>query len=380
MKIFHEEHDQFRDMVKKFVANEITPNAAAWEKNRQIPRELWKKLGELGCLGFSYDEAYGGMNLDFIYSVVLIEELARSRCGGLDAAVAAHNDMSTTYLNLAGTHEQKMKYLVPCTTGDAVCAIAVTEPNAGSDVAAIRLAAVRDGDDYILNGQKTFITNGYYGDILITVAKTDTKVQPGHRGISLFIVEKGMPGFSANKLEKMGGNASDVAELFFEDCRVPAANRLGQEGTGFGTIMKNFQKERLIAVVSYLAACEQMIEDTIAYAKERTAFGVPISTFQVNKHKIVEMATETEMAKVFVYHICQEYVSGQDMTKEISMAKYVVGELVNKVAYQCVQLHGGYGYMKEYPICQAYTDVRVHSIAGGTTEIMKEIVAGRLGL
>ena len=251
MKLFNEDHNQFRDTVRKFVANEITPHAAEWEADRRIPKELWKKLGELGCLGFSYDEEYGGMNLDFIYSVVLIEELARSRCGGLDAAVAAHNDMSTTYINLAGTHDQKMKYLPPCTTGEKVCAIGVTEPNAGSDVAAVRLTAVNDGDHYILNGQKTFITNGYYGDIVITAAKTDTKVEPAYRGISLFIVEKGMAGFSANKLEKMGGHASDTAELFYDDCRVPAENLLGEEGTGFGTIMKGLKLIHTTSRIGY---------------------------------------------------------------------------------------------------------------------------------
>ncbi|MFC1821760.1 acyl-CoA dehydrogenase family protein [Thermodesulfobacteriota bacterium] len=380
MKLFNEDHEQFRDMVRKFVDKEVIPNRNEWEKNREIPREFWKKLGELGCLGFAYDEKYGGMNLDFIYSVVLTEELTRSRCGGLDAAVACHNDMASTYINLAGTDEQKEKYLPRCITGDAVCGIGVTEPNTGSDVAAIRLTAVRDGDDYILNGQKTFITNGYCGDLIVTAAKTDTNAKPPHRGISLFIVEKGTPGFSSNKLEKMGCHATDTAELFYDDCRVPAANLLGEEGSGFKTTMTNFQKERLIATVMAMGYCDVMIQDTIAYTKERTAFGQPISQFQVNKHKIVEMAAEAEMAKIFTYHIAQEYIEGRDMMKEISMAKYLTSDLANKIAYQCVQLHGGYGYMDEYQISRDYTNVRAHTITGGTNEIMKEIVADRLGL
>lgn len=380
MKLFSEDHDQFRDMVKKFVANEIAPNAQEWENKREIPRELWKKLGDVGCLGFCYDEKYGGMNLDIIYSVVLEEELTRSRCGGLDAAIAVHNDMASTYINLVGTEAQKEKYLPLLISGDAVCGIGVTEPSAGSDVSGLRLSAVKDGDAYILNGQKTFITNGYYGDIIVTAAKTDPKANPPHRGISLFIVEKDTPGFTARKLEKMGCHASDTAELFYEDCRVPAESLLGEEGSGFKTIMRNFQRERIISAIMAIAYCGLMIEDTIIYAKDRTAFGKPISSFQVNKHRLVEIASETEMSKTFAYHICQEYVEGRDMIKEISMLKYMTADLVNKVANQCVQLHGGYGYMYEYPICRDYTNVRVHPFAGGTNEIMKEIIADKMGL
>ena len=381
MQLFNDDHHQFRETVRKFVAGEITPHGAEWEKNGAIPKDLWRKMGELGFLGFCYDEVYGGLNLDAAYSVVLAEELTRSRCGGVEVAVSVHNDMSTTYLDLLGTNEQKTKFLTPCIKGEAVCAIAVTEPDAGTDVAAIRTTAIRDGNDYVINGQKTFISNGHSADIIIVAAKTDPKCAEAYKGISLLVVEKGANGFTAGrKLEKMGSHACDTAELFFEDCRVPAENLLGEPGSGFKAIMQNFQKERLIAAVMSTAYCEQMISDTISYVKERKVFGRPVGSFQVNKHKLVEMASETEMAKVFVYHCCQGFIAGRDMIKEISMAKYLAGELVNRVAYQCVQLHGGYGYMQEYPICKAYTNVRLHAIAGGTTEIMKEVIASKIGL
>jgi acyl-CoA dehydrogenase len=381
MQLFNDEHHQFRETVRKFVAKEITPHSAEWETNRTIPRDLWEKMGALGFLGFCYDEAYGGLDLDAVYSMILIEELTKSRCGGVEVAVSVHNDMSTTYLDLLGTHEQKIRYLAPCVQGTAICAIAVTEPDAGSDVAAIRTTAVKDSNDWVLNGQKTFISNGCCADIIIVAAKTDPKCVDAHKGISLFIVEKGTHGFTAGgRLEKMGTHACDTTELFFEDCRIPARNLLGEEGSGFKAIMKNFQKERLMAAVMSIACCEQMISDTIQYVKERKAFGTPIGSFQANKHKLVEMASETEMAKVFAYDCCQGFIAGCDMIKEISMAKYLAAELANKVAYQCVQLHGGYGYMQEYPICKAYANVRLHTIAGGTTEIMKEVIASKIGL
>lgn len=381
MTFFDQDHLQFRETVRKFVAKEITPHSAEWESKREIPKELWKKMGSLGFLGFCYDEEYGGLGLNAIYSLILAEELSKSRCGGVEVAVAVHNDMSTTYLDLLGSHEQKTTYLTPCIRGESICAIAITEPDAGSDVAALRTNAVKEGDHYVINGQKTFITNGYYGDVIIVAAKTDRRPNIPYGGISLFIVEKGMPGFvSSKKIEKMGMHASDTGELFFEDCQVPAGNLLGKEGAGFKAIMKNFQKERLMAAIMSIAHCEQMISDTIAYTKERTAFGTPINSFQANRFRIVEMASETEMAKVFAYHCCQEFVAGHDVVKKVSMAKYLAGELANKIAYRCTQLYGGYGYMKEYPICGAYTNVRLHTIAGGTTEIMKEIIASKIGL
>jgi acyl-CoA dehydrogenase len=313
--------------------------------------------------------------------VVLAQELGKSRSGGLAGAVTVHNDMSTTYIDLLGSHEQKKRFLTPCTTGEAICCIAITEPGAGSDVAGIRTTARRDGDAYVIDGQKTFITNGYYADILVVAAKTDPKATPAHRGISLLVVPAETPGFTrGRKLDKMGSHLSDTAELFFEGCRVPTAHLLGHEGDGFKAIMMNFQKERLIASVLAISACEIMLEGTIDYCRERKAFGRRISSFQVNAHRIVDMATRIEMARLLVLHCCEAFAKGRNVVKEISMAKYYTADLANRVAYDCVQLHGGYGYMREYPICRAYMDVRAMSIAGGTTEIMKEIVAKNMGL
>lgn len=380
MRLFNEGHIQFRNLLRKFVAKEISPHAAKWEKNREIPRELWGKMGEMGFLGHCYDQEYGGQNLDALYSVILIEELTKSRCGGIEVAVGVHNDMSSTYLDLLGTPEQKRKFLAPCIRGKAVCAIAITEPDAGSDVASIRTTAVKDGDSYVLNGQKTYITNGYYADIIITAVKTDLEATPPHKGISLIAVEKGTPGFSASKLEKMGAHASDTAELSYQDCRVPAANLLGKEGSGFKALMKNLQKERLIGAVMSIAHCEQIIDDTIAFAKERMFTRPHSSYYRASRDSLVEMASETEMAKAFVYQCCQGFVAGHDIVKEVSMAKYLAGELVNRVACDCAQFFGSYGYMNDYPISNAYTNVRLHTIAGGTTEIMKEIIASKIGL
>jgi acyl-CoA dehydrogenase len=380
MELFNEHHVQFRNKVKKFVAEEIDPHAGGWERNRQIPKELWQKMGELGFLGLCYDKEYGGLNLDATYSVILIEELAKSRCGGVEAAVGIHNDMSTTYLDMLGSHEQKKKYLEPCIRGEAICAIAMTEPDAGSDLAAMRMTAIKESDNYVLNGQKLYITNGYYADFIVTAAKTDPEAKPAHRGISLFIVERATRGLSANKLEKMGLHASDTAELFYENCQVPGENLLGEEGSGFYALMKNLQKERLINSVFSIGYCDQMIQDTIAFLRERRVLKESAGSAQVDRHKIVEMASETEMAKIFVYHCCQEFVTGHDITKKISMAKYLSAELANKVAYTCVQLHGSYGSLKQYPIANDFTNVRAHNIAAGTTEIMKEIIASKMGL
>jgi alkylation response protein AidB-like acyl-CoA dehydrogenase len=379
--IFSEEHEIFRRQLTTFLDREIRPHVEEWEAQGRVPRDLWYRMGELGFLGFCYDPEYGGAGVDQLFSVVLAQEFGRSRAGGFSGAVTVHNDMSSTYIDLLGTPEQKKRFLTPCTTGRTICGIAITEPGAGSDVAGIRTTARRDGDSYVIDGQKTFITNGYYADTLVVAAKTDPHAKPPHKGVSLLVVPADTPGFTrGRKLEKMGNSLSDTAELFFEDCRVPASHLLGQEGDGFKAIMMNFQKERLIAAVLAIVACEIMLEGTIQYCRERKAFGRRISSFQVNAHKIVDMATQIEMARLLVLHCCEAFSRGQNIVKEISMAKYHTAELANQVAYHCVQLHGGYGYMREYPICRAYMDVRVMSIAGGTTEIMKEIVARSMGL
>lgn len=379
MRLFNEQHNEFRQKVRTFVEKEINPHAGEWERNREIPRALWKKMGDAGFLGFWYEREYGGQNLDVAYSVILAEELGRSDCSGLTVAISVHNDMASSYLGLFGTHEQKIKYLTPCIRGDAICAIAVTEPDTGSDVATIGTTAVRDGNHYVLNGQKTYTTNGYYGDIVVTAAKTDKLITPPFKGISLFIVERETKGFSASKLEKMGIPASDTAELVYEDCRIPAENLIGSEGSGFKYIMKCFQRERLISAVMSVAYCEKAIEATVDFCRNNSVSGSSLISFQANKHKLVEMISELEMAKVFTYDCCQEYMAGNDVIKEISMAKYLTGQLVNRVARDCMGLQGEYGYLRNNVVCKIFTDGRLNTIAGGTTEIMKEIIGNKLG-
>lgn len=378
--LFTEEHNIFREMVVKFVQKEVVPHIDEWREACELPRELWLKMGELGFLGTAYDEEYGGSNSDFMYSIILAEELSRSGCSGLDMSVCVHKDMSSNYI-LEGPEELRMKYIPKCITGELICAVAVTEPGGGSDVAAIKTKAVKDGDHYIINGQKTFITNGYKADIVVVAAKTDPAAFPPHKGVSLFVVEAGTPGFTKGKpLKKMGIMTSDTAELFFQDCRIPAENLLGEENGGFKIIMKRFDLERLIASAMYVTGCEEMLRITKAYCSDRMVFGKPVSSFQVNKHQLVEMYTETGMAKTFFYECCRRYMAGERVSKQISMIKYYASELANKVAYNCVSLHGGYGYMKEYPICHWYTDVRMYNLGAGTTQIMKDIIAKEIGL
>ncbi len=380
-QIFREDHEIFRRSLRSFLEKEVKPHQDAWRKNRQIPREIWRKMGEQGFIGYWLDEKYGGVGADFVYSVVLIEELQRSGAWGLGAAMGVHNDITMPYIDMLGTEEQKMRWLPKCCQGEYIAAIGMTEPGAGSDLQAIRTTAVRDGDDYVINGQKTFITNGYYCDLIVLAVKTDTKCQPPYKGVSLIVVENGTPGFiKSRKLEKMGLHSSDTAELFFEDCRVPATNLLGREGDGFIPMMRNLQQERLVGALGSILGSERMLEITIEYCKTRTVFGRPISRHQHNAFKIVEMATEIEMAKDFTYHLILDHLDRKDITKKVSMAKWYNSELANRIAYHCVQLHGGYGYMDEYEICRNALDVRMGSIAAGTTEVMKMIVARMMGL
>jgi len=379
--LFTEEHHIFRQTVAKFVKEEIDPNAEEWNEACELPREIWLKMGELGFLGTAYEEKYGGSEADFMYSIIFAEELTRSRCSGLAMAVCTHKDMSSNYI-LTGSEELRMKYIPKCISGEAICALAVTEPGGGSDVSALKTKAERDGDHYVINGQKTFITNGYKVDVVVLAVKTDPMASPPHRGISLLVVENGTPGFNkARKLKKMGTLASDTAELYFEDCRVPTGNLLGEENGGFRIIMERFGLERLVASAIYITACEEMLRITTDYCKERQAFGQSISSFQANKHQLVELYTETELAKTFYYECCRRYMKeGRIGRKETSMIKYYASDLANKIAYHCVSLHGGYGYMKEYPICQWYNDVRLYNIGAGTTQIMKEVIAREIGL
>jgi len=378
--LFSSEHEQFRHQARKFLAQEVVPYVAEWEQKREIPRKFWKDMGAMGFLGFCYDPAYGGVGADSIFRVVMCEELAHSMIGSVGVAVAGHNDMATTYINLLGNHEQKLKWLTPCTTGEAVCAIAVTEPGAGSDVSAITTRAEKQGDHYIINGQKTFITNGHYGDLLVTAVKTDPKAEPAHQGISLIVVEKNTPGVTSRKLDKIGAHATDTAEIFYEDVKVPAANLLGNEGQGFYAIMRNFGLERLVVGVLCVEIAQGILDKTIDYAKSRVAFKKPIVKFQVIKHKLVDMAMAIEINRAFGYQCAKNYAAGLDVTKDISIFKASASEMVNRAAYDATQIYGGYGFMAEYEVARLYADLRSVSIAGGTTEIMKEIIGRLMGL
>ena len=376
--IFTDEHEAFRDMARAFIAKEIMPHWAQWEQDRMVSRDAWLAAGRAGLLGMAVDEEYGGGgNPDYRYYAIMDEEVGRAGATGLGFFV--HNDMIGQYLLRLCTPEQKERWFPGYCGGDLITAIAMTEPGAGSDLQGIRTTAVRDGDYYVLNGQKTFITNGQLADLVIVVARTDP--DKGHKGISLLMVERGMPGFERGRnLDKIGMHAQDTSELFFTDVRVPAANLLGEDGTGFTSLMQNLPRERVTIGVYALAVAEQAYEDTLRYAKERTAFGQPIGSFQHSKFLLAEMATELAVARAFTDKAITAHASDQLTTQEASMVKWWNTELCNRVTDRCVQLHGGYGYMREYSVGRAWADSRIQSIFGGTTEIQKEIIARGLGL
>ena len=378
--IFTSEHEQFRGQLKKFLAEKVTPFAPEWEQNREIPRSIWHEMGEMGFLGFCYDPEFGGLGVDDLFRVVMAEEMGKCGCLGFAVSVGVHNDMSTTYINDLGTEEQKQRWLSPCITGKSVCAIAITDPGAGSDVANIATSVERKGNAYVLNGQKTFITNGHYADVIIVAAKTNKNAEPPHRGISLFVVERGTPGLSSRKLEKIGCHESDTAEIFFDDVKLTDQNLLGKEGQGFYALMNNLQLERLILSVEGIGVTQYILDKTIAYAKERKAFGKTLSEMPVIRHKLVDMATTIEQNRAFAYLCAARAAEGEDIAKEISMLKACVGDMVNRIGYDATEIHGGYGYMAEYEVARLYTDIRSLSIIGGTTEIMKEIIARKIGL
>lgn len=375
--IFTDEHDMFRDAVKRFVAQEIEPYHEEWEKAGIVPREIWLKAGEYGFLCMDVPEEYGGGGIeDFRYNAIFTEELMR--IGATGPGFGLHNDVNMPYFLSYATEEQKQRWLPKMCSGEMITAIAMTEPNAGSDLAGVRTTAVRQGDYYLLNGQKTFITNGILSDAVIVVAKTDPNA--GHRGISLLVVERGMEGFERGRnLEKIGLKAQDTAELFFNNVKVPVNNLLGAEGQGFIYLMSQLPQERLSVAVVAVAACEFALEMTIQYCQERTAFGQPIGKFQNTRFKLAEMKTETEIARVFVDRCIMELNAGKLTAEEAAMAKWWTTELQKRVVDQCLQLHGGYGYMLEYPIAKYYLDSRVQTIYAGTTEIMKEIIGRSLG-
>lgn len=372
-----EEHEIFRQALRKFLEIEAVPNYEQWEKNKEVPRSFWKKLGEQGYLCPQVEEKYGGLGTDFGYAVVMNEEMERVGTGMV--GISLHNDIVIPYIESYGTEEQKQRWLPGALTGDIITAIGMTEPGAGSDLANIQTTAIRDGDDYIINGEKTFITNGYTADLVVLVCKTDPKANPPHRGISLFVVEAGTPGFKkGKKLRKIGQHANDTSELIFEDVRVPRTNLLGEEGKGFYYLMEKLQQERLLVAIQCMASAEKMLELTIDYVKQRQAFGTTISNFQNTQFKIAEMATELQIGRAFVDRLILEHMKGKSIVTEVSMAKWWVSDLAKKIAGECMQFHGGYGYMEEYEIARRYRDIAVTSIYAGSNEIMKQIIAKNL--
>ncbi|HKC09055.1 MAG TPA: acyl-CoA dehydrogenase family protein [Methylomirabilota bacterium] len=377
---FTDEHEMLRRTVRAFVEKEVAPQVDAWEAAGRIPREFWRRLGELGLLGLEFPAEYGGAGGDFLSSVVLGEEMARCRSGGVAFSVLVHTDMSSPWLTRYGTDAQKRRYLPGIVSGETVCALGITEPGTGSDMAGIATRAERDGGRYRLTGSKIFITNGVYGDLYFVAARTGPgTAERRHAGISMFLVERDTPGFTVSRrLDKMGMRASDTAELALENCPVPAENLLGEEGRGFHQLAAGLQRERIMAAVLALSGAAQALDDTLAYVRERHAFGEPLAARQALRHRLADMATEIEAARHLVYHAASLYTAGRDCVTEVSMAKLFATEVANRVAYQAVQLHGGYGYMSEFPVERFFRDVRLWTIASGTSEIMREIVAKRL--
>ncbi|WP_297990825.1 acyl-CoA dehydrogenase family protein [Anoxybacillus sp.] len=374
-----EEHHIFREAFRKFLQKEAYSFYDEWEKQGIIPREFWRKMGENGFLCPWVDETYGGFGADFGYSVVINEEL--EKVGSSLVGIGLHNDIVVPYIASYGTDEQKKKWLPKCVSGEIVTAIAMTEPGAGSDLAGIKTTAVKQGDHYIVNGQKTFITNGIHADLVIVVCKTNPQANPPHKGMSLLVVERGTPGFTrGRKLEKVGLHAQDTAELFFSDAKVPAENLLGEEGKGFYYLMEKLQQERLIVAIAAQTAAEVMFDLTKRYVKERTAFRKTISQFQTVQFRLAEMATEIALGRAFLDDVIEQHIAGKDVVTNVSMAKWWMTEMAKRVASEGMQLHGGYGYMEEYEIARRYRDIPVSAIYAGTNEVMKMIIAKHLGL
>jgi alkylation response protein AidB-like acyl-CoA dehydrogenase len=377
-QLYDAEHEAFRDLCRTFLDREVAPHHAGWEKAGIVDRSIWTAAGAAGLLGTDVDEKYGGGGQrDFRFNAVLDEEIIR--IGATGVGFGLHNDVVGPYLTALTTDEQKQRWLPGFCAGELITAIAMSEPAAGSDLAGIRTIARRDGDSYVLTGSKTFITNGIHSDLVLVVAKTDP--EKGAHGISLLVVERGMAGFERGRnLDKVGLKAQDTAELFFDDVRVPVENLVGAENHGFYHLMQMLPQERLSIAVGAVAGCEAMLALTTEYVKGRQAFGRPVSAFQHNRFLLAELATETTIARTFLNHCIREHNAGRLTVTDAAMAKWWTTELQNKLADRCVQLHGGYGYMLEYPIAKAWLDSRVQTIYGGTTEIMKEIVGRSLGL
>jgi acyl-CoA dehydrogenase len=377
--LFSEEHELFRTQVRRFVEREVAPKVEGWNARGTSDRETWKRAGEEGLLGVCAPTEYGGAGADFLYAAIVNEEMARVRAHAM--MLSLHADIVLPYLTEYGSEEHKRRYVPGAVRGDVLLGIAMTEPGTGSDLANVQTTARRDGDHWVLNGAKTFISNGQIGDLFVVVARTNPDAVPQHAGISLLLVEATTPGFvRGKKLDKLGLRGQDTSELFFEDCRVPAANLLGREGTGFKMLMQKLQQERLVIAVTAIASCRRALDDTLAYVKERRAFGRPIAAFQNTQFTLAELWTEVEVGQAFVDKLLAAHVRGEDIVMEVSGAKAWTTDLQKRLVGECLQLHGGYGFMLETPIATDYADAAVQSIYAGTNEIMKVIIAKRLGL
>ena len=374
--LFTSDHDDFRKTVRRFFETEVVPHREAWDEQQHVDRAVWNKAGELGLLCATMPEQYGGLGVDRTYSTILMEE--QSYAGDSGVGFALHSDIVAPYINNFGTHDQKAKYLPKLASGEMIGAIAMTEPGTGSDLQAVKTTAVLDGDDYVLNGSKIFITNGYLSDLVIVVAKTGNSGE-GAKDISLLIVEASSPGFTKGKpLKKVGMKAQDTCELFFNDVRVPKANLLGQQGMGFIMLMKELAWERLIIAITSVAGAEAALKHTLEYTRSRKVFGKPVASFQNTRFKLAEMKSELSIARVYVDRCLEMTLTGKLGVEDAAIAKYWTSDLMNKVIDECVQLHGGYGYMLEYPVARAWIDARAQRIYGGTNEIMKELISRTL--
>jgi hypothetical protein len=370
---FTEEHEAFRASFKDFLQKEVVPHIEKWEKNGSIERFIWKKFGEMGYFGLSTPEEYGGMDLDLFYTVIFLEELQKINSGGFAAAMWAHEYLAMTHLNKEASEVLKQKYLMPSVEGDLIGCMCITEPFGGSDVAGMRSTAIKQGDTYILNGSKTFITNGVYSDYLIVAAKTDPSDK--YKGISIFVVDRNSKGVSATKLNKLGWHASDTGEIAFDNVEIPLENLMGEEGKGFPYIMQHFALERLIMGVNAHARAEFAVDYAVKYMQERIAFGKSLDKFQALRHKIAEMASKVDMCREYNYSITNRLNDGQYVVKEASMSKLLSTKMADEVIYDALQLLGGYGYMEDYPMARLLRDSRLGPIGGGTSEILKEIIA-----
>ena len=377
-ELFRPEHEELRSQVRSFVERELLPHAPEWERAETFPKEVFARVGELGFFGLKYPEEVGGSGPDFLADAVVTEELAGCGSAGVSASLGAHKDLATLYVFNFGTEEQHARWLVPSLEGKIVGALGVTEPDAGSDVAAIKTSARRDGDDWIINGSKIFITNGAWADYVVVAAKTDPDA--GYKGITLFVVDADTPGFSASKMRMLGWRSGATGELSFADVRIPDENRVGDVGSGFYAIMNNFAWERVIMALGQASGAQRAYELAKQYALDRNAFGRPVGKFQVWRHRFADLATRIEAGRALTYHALRLYISGENPIREVAMAKYFTSEVAFLAADELMQIHGGHGYTTEFPAERALRDARLGPIGGGTTEIMKDIIGKTYGL